>query len=82
MNPIPNFKVKVLKALRDGIINKDEAMECMRRGGGFFEVPIFYDGWNGDKDPLKIFVDALEKMKLIEPLIRLNDDKRTKGPFD
>lgn len=75
MNVGPNFKAKVLKALRDGIINKEEAKECMRRGGKeFFEVPIFYYGWNGDKDPLKLFVDALEKMKLIEPLIRLHDD--------
>jgi hypothetical protein len=75
MNPIPNFKAKVLKALHDGIINKKEAKECLKYGGGFIELPIFYIK-DEPKTPILIFVDALEKMKMINPLIRLNDDQR------
>lgn len=68
-----DFKKQVIKALHQGIITKQEAKECILRGFGKQEVPIFYfDQW--ENSSLRIYVDALEKMEMIKPLIRLNND--------
>jgi len=64
-----NFRKEVLKALDKGIINKVEARECLKRGFGNQEIPFFYDD-ESEKTPLTIYVDGLEKLGLIEPLIR------------
>jgi hypothetical protein len=74
MNSITDYKAKVLKALQEGTINKVEAKECMKRGGEFIEVPIFYDT-NEPMTSIMIFSLALEKMQMIEPLIRLGNDE-------
>lgn len=66
-----NFKKEVLKALRRGIISKLEARECFKRDFGIQEIPIFYFQ-EAEKTPLITYVDGLEKMEIIQPLIRLD----------
>lgn len=63
------FKVKVFKSLMDGRITKDEAKECLRRGFKGEELPLFYD-FEEKQRPLKLYIDGLEKMGIIEPLFR------------
>lgn len=66
-----NFRREVIKALRTGTISKVEAKECLRRGFGKEDIPIFYfEG--SEKTPLLTYVDGLEKMGIIKPLIRLD----------
>ena len=64
----PNFRKKVLQALQKGIITKEEAKECLKRGFGGEELPLFFDF--EESDPLKSYILALEKMELILPLFR------------
>lgn len=66
---IKNFRVTVLKALHHGTISKDEAKECLRRGFKGEELPLFYD-FEEKQRPLKLYIDGLEKMEIIEPLFR------------
>ncbi|MDO6437129.1 hypothetical protein Q4534_06925 [Cyclobacterium sp. 1_MG-2023] len=66
-----NFRKEVLKALHKGIIGKVEAKECLKRDFERQEIPVFYFS-QIKKSPLFIYVDALEKMGIINPLIRLN----------
>lgn len=66
-----NFRKEVLKALFQGIIDKVEAKECLKRGLGKEELPIFYFH-ESEISPLKNYIDGLEKMGMIEPLIRLD----------
>lgn len=73
MNEKINFRKEVIKALHQGIITKQEAKECILRGFGEQEIPIFYFDRKDDFS-LRIYVDALEKMEIIKPLIRLNND--------
>jgi len=70
-DPNFNFKKEVLKALHKGIINSSEAKECLIRGFDS-ELPIFFIFREGD--PFKAYIEGLEKMNLIRPLIRLGDD--------
>jgi hypothetical protein len=48
-----------------------EAKECLKRGFGNEELPIFFNFERSD--PFKSYILALEKMGVIEPLIRLDD---------
>lgn len=73
MREIPNFKEKVIKAYIQKIISKDEAKECLKRGFGSEELPLFYDFEEMEK-PLKLYIDGLEKIGFIFPLIRIKDD--------
>jgi hypothetical protein len=70
-DPNFNFKKEVLKALHKGVINSVEAKECLIRGFDS-ELPIFFLFREGD--PYKAYIEGLEKMNLIRPLIRLGDD--------
>jgi hypothetical protein len=74
MKQVPNFRGEVLKALQKGIISKVEAKECLRRGFGGEELPLFYDFGDNEKT-WRFYIDGLEKMGIIEPLIRLNDER-------
>ncbi|EKB47783.1 hypothetical protein [Cecembia lonarensis] len=73
MREIKNFRATVLKALHHGTISKYEAKECLIRGIGKQELPIFFD-FEPMESSLKNYVTGLEKMGLIEPLIRLEDE--------
>ena len=64
----PNFRKKVLQALQKGLITKVEAKECLKRGFGNEELPIFFNFERSD--PFKSYILALEKMGLIVPLFR------------
>ena len=66
-----NFKKEVLKALHKGIISKVEAKECLKRDFLKQEIPIFYIH-EQKKSTLYVYVDGLEKMGIINPLIRLD----------
>ncbi len=68
-----DFKKEVLKALHKGIINKVEAKECLIRGFGKQELPIFFDFPEKELTPLKNYVLGLEKIGIIQPLIRIDD---------
>ncbi|AKP50738.1 hypothetical protein CA2015_1290 [Cyclobacterium amurskyense] len=70
-DPNINFKKEVLKALHKGIISKVEAKECLKRDFLKQEIPIFYIQ-EPKKSPLSIYVDGLEKIGIINPLIRLD----------
>jgi hypothetical protein len=66
-----NFRKEVLNALQKGIINSVEAKECLIRGVGNEELPLFFDF--EENDTFKASIEALEKMEIIEPLIRLDE---------
>lgn len=66
-----NFRNEVIKALRKGIISKVGAKECLKRGFGKQELPIFYFE-ESEKSPWSIYMDGLEKMGIIKLLIRLD----------
>lgn len=68
-----NFRSEVLKALHKGIISKVEARECILRGFGNDELPVFFDFPGEEFEPLKNYVLGLEKMGLISPLFRDDD---------
>lgn len=70
----PDFRKEVLKALHKGTINQVEAKECLVRGFGKEDIPIFFDFPDNELNPLKHYVLGLEKMRVIDPLIRLNDE--------
>tara|TARA_R110002111_G_scaffold74950_4_gene119050 strand:+ start:385 stop:621 length:237 start_codon:yes stop_codon:yes gene_type:complete len=65
------FKKEVLKALHKGIISKIEAKECLKRDFEKQEIPIFYFQ-EPEKSSLYVYADGLEKMGIINPLIRLD----------
>lgn len=67
-----NFKKRVIKSLIQKIITKVEANECLKRGFGKQEIPIFFDLSANELTPLKHYVLGLEKMGIIEPIIRIN----------
>jgi hypothetical protein len=69
----PNFRKKVLQALQKGLITKVEAKECLKRGFGNQELPIFFDFPDEESNTLKDYILGLEKMGLIQPLFRIND---------
>lgn len=69
-----NFRKEVLMALHKGTINKVEAKECLNRGFGKQEIPVFFDFPDEELNPLKHYVLALEKMGIIKPIIRINDN--------
>lgn len=64
----PNFRKKVLQSLQKGLITKAEAKECLKRGYGNEELPLFFDF--EESNPFKSYILALEKMGLIFPLFR------------
>ncbi len=64
--PKLNFRKEVLKALQKGIITKEETKECLKRG--LKEIPIFLFSDNENKP----YFLALEKIGIIQPLIRLD----------
>ncbi|PZX52463.1 hypothetical protein LV84_03469 [Algoriphagus ratkowskyi] len=66
-----NFRKEVLKALHKEIINRVEAKECLNSKYGNSELPLFFDF--EPNDPLKAYIEGMEKMNLILPLFRLND---------
>jgi len=68
-----NFRKEVVKALYQGIINKVEAKECLKRGFGKHEIPIFFDFSEEGEPLLRHYVLGLEKIGFIEPLIRVDD---------
>jgi hypothetical protein len=68
-----DFRKEVLRALKKRIITKEEAKECLIRGFGKQEIPIFFDFPRMESTPLGIYVLGLEKMGIIKPLIRLNE---------
>ena len=70
-DPNLNFKKEVMKSLYKGIISKVEAKECLIRGFGNIELPLFFEFQ--ESDPFKAYIEGLEKMNLIEPLFRLDD---------
>lgn len=72
MKGIPNFKERVIKAYIQKIISKEEAKDCIKRGFGEQEIPIFFDFPDKEETPLKNYVLGLEKMGIIELLIRLD----------
>ena len=74
MKEIPNFRAEVIKALHMEIINKEEAKECLRRGFGKEEIPIFFDFPDKEMTPLKHYVFGLEKMGMITPIIRVDNE--------
>jgi hypothetical protein len=61
MKPGPNFKAKVLKALYDGLINKEEAKELIKKGFDSTLLPLF---WPEENDPKNEYLEALKKMGL------------------
>lgn len=63
------FNIKVIKSLRIGIISKEEAKECLKRGLLNCELPLFYY-LEEEKSPLGFYIGGLEKMGLIVPLFR------------
>lgn len=63
-----NFKKQVLIALHKRTINNVEAKECIKRGFGNIELPLFFDF--KESDPMRAYILALEKMEIIEPLFR------------
>lgn len=68
------FRKDVLKALQKGTIDTVEAKECLMRGFGNQELPIFFDFPEEELTPLRNYILGLEKMGLIQPLIRINDN--------
>lgn len=66
----PNFRKKVLQALQKGLITKMEAKECLKRGFGGEELPLFFDFPDEEMNPLKNYILGLEKMGFINPLFR------------
>lgn len=68
------FKREVLKALSQRTISKVEAKECLKRGFGKQEILIFFDFPTKELTPLKHYTLGLEKMGVINPIIRLEDD--------
>jgi hypothetical protein len=67
-----DFRKEVLRALKKRIITREEAKECLIRGFGKQEIPIFYFV-DMESTPLGMYVLGLEKMGIIKPLIRLNE---------
>lgn len=67
------FRKIVFRSLFKKVITKEEAKECLKRGFGKQEIPIFFD-FEPIELPLQNYVTGLEKMQIIEPLIRLNDE--------
>ncbi|MEB2779987.1 hypothetical protein U3A58_06260 [Algoriphagus sp. C2-6-M1] len=68
MKKIKNFRATVLKNLHHGKISKDEAKECLKRGFGNIELPLFFEF--EEKDPMRAYIQGLEKIGLINPLFR------------
>jgi hypothetical protein len=68
-----NFRAEILKALQKGTIDKVEAKECLMRGFGKQEIPIFFDFPEEELTPLRNYILGLEKMGLIQPLFRIDD---------
>lgn len=68
--PPNEFRKVVLKSLSQKIISKVEAKECLRRGFGGEELPIFFDFPGEELNPLKNYILGLEKMGFISPLFR------------
>lgn len=68
------FKKQVLKALCKGIISKEEAKECLKRGFESQELPIFFDSSDKETTTLKNYVLGLEKLGFPTPFIVLDGD--------
>jgi hypothetical protein len=68
-----DFRKEVLKALQKRIITKEEAKECLMRGFGKQEIPIFFDFPDLELTPLRNYILGLEKMGFIQPLIRIDE---------
>ncbi|SEJ19427.1 hypothetical protein SAMN05192553_102854 [Cyclobacterium xiamenense] len=69
-SPKCNFRKEVVKALYEGIISKVEAKECLKRGFGNEELPLFFDFPENGPNPLRDYILGLEKMGIISPLFR------------
>ena len=70
VKPQTDFRKQVFKALALKTITKVEAKECLKRGFGGEELPLFFDFADEKSDSLKNYILGLEKMGFINPLFR------------